>query len=253
MNRRRKLLVIGIVAFVVIMAIVVTSNKISQSGSIAAQNYTADSLLTIAIKYTREAQLDSAIVELVLIGEMSRNGSKPRSYADAMRLSSEIYRFREDQKEESFRAYIAKMTDDEYALLMQNRLDQIYYTNPTLNKALIDTLYAHRTSRNRYILEEKIKEVAEKVKREREFDNAQSATRKAYAEKLRERYLDEGMDIKVSVYGKNNANIKLTYVLFNDVWTHKMSKGTLIGEIQTLGFKKLSLSDGYAYNVYWDF
>jgi len=260
MNKKNKIFLIGIVIFIVIIAIRLISININQSTSNSNRNQTADSLFNIALECTKETHLDSAIVRLVLIGEMSQDGFKPATYANAMKLLNEIYGFRRDQKEESFRAYIAKMTADHYSLLMQNKLEKIYYTNPTLNKALIDTLYAHRNDRTRYILEENIKqaaldkkELADKVKKEREFENTQSAIRKAYAEKLRDNYLDQGMDIKVSVYGKNNANIKLTFVLFNDVWTHKMQKGTLIKEIQDMGFKKLSLSDGYDYNVYWDF
>jgi hypothetical protein len=260
MNKKHKILALGIVIIIVIIAVRLISTNNNQSNSIASRNQTADNLLSLALKYTKESQLDSALAKLVLIGEMSQDGFKPASYDNAMKLINEIYGFRADQKEESFRAYIAKMTEDDYALLMQNKLENMYYTNPTLNKALIDTLYVHRSNRNRYILDEKIKqamldkkETVERAKKEHELNNAQSAIRKAYAEKLRDNYLDQGMDIKVSVYGKNNANIKLTFVLFNDVWTHKMQKGTLIKEIQDMGFKKLSLSDGYEYNVYWDF
>lgn len=260
MNKRKRILVIGAVTFVLFVTALLVRTKINQSNSIANRNHTADSLLNIALEYTKEAQLDSAIVRLVSVEELSRNDPKPESYANAVTLLNEIYNFRRDQKEESFRAYIAKMTKDDYALLLENKLENVYYANPTLNKALIDTLYAHRINRNRYILEEKTKramldkkEIAERAKQEREFDNTQAAIRKAYAEKLREKYLDDGMDIKVSVYGKNNTNIKLSFVLFNDVWTHKMQKGTLIGEIQRMGFKTLSLSDGYDYSVRWEF
>jgi hypothetical protein len=248
----KKILLIGIVIVIVIIVITLISTKINRS-NIINRNYTADSLLTIALEYTKKAQLDSAIVRLFLISDMSQNNFSPAAYDNAIKLIMEIDRFRRDQKEESFRAYISKMNEEEYASLMQNQLKTVYYTNPTLNKALIDTLYVHRYDRNRYILEEKTKQATEKAKKGREFNIYQAARRKAYAEKLRDKFLDQGMDIKVSVYGKNNANIKLIYALFNDVWTHKMQKGTLIKEIQDLGFKKLSLSDGYDYDVYWDF
>jgi len=74
--------------------------------------------------------------------------------------------------------------------------------------------------------------------------------RKAYAELLRNKFLDDGADIKVDVRGSNAESLILTYALFNDVWSHRMLKpGGLAGEAFGLGFKKIELSDGYNYNV----
>jgi len=77
--------------------------------------------------------------------------------------------------------------------------------------------------------------------------------RLAYAKLLRNRYLDQGLDINVSITGIDNTRIKLSFALFNAVWAHKMGNGDLITEIQNMGFKKLTMTDGYDYTVYWNF
>jgi hypothetical protein len=77
------------------------------------------------------------------------------------------------------------------------------------------------------------------------------ATRKAYAATLREKFLDDGLDIKVAVKGKNAEVLYLTYPLFNDVWTHKFSKGSLIDEIQGLGFTRVDFDDNYEFHKYF--
>lgn len=96
-------------------------------------------------------------------------------------------------------------------------------------------------------------EEAERKNREAIERAAAKLTREAYAAKLRERYLDQGMDIKVKVSGKNSDRLTLTYVLFNDVWNHKFSKGDALGEMRSLGFRRVDMTDGYDYHVYWDF
>lgn len=79
-----------------------------------------------------------------------------------------------------------------------------------------------------------------------------AAARKTYGETLRQKYLDDGLDIKVLVSGKDNRIITLKFALFNDVWANKMRKGDLINEIEAMGFKRLNMTDGYDYSVYWD-
>jgi len=74
-----------------------------------------------------------------------------------------------------------------------------------------------------------------------------------FATDLREQYLDNNMDIKVVTSGPGNKIITLKYVLFNDVWAHKIQKGDLISKIQGIGFKKLTMTNGYDWTVHWDF
>jgi len=68
---------------------------------------------------------------------------------------------------------------------------------------------------------------------------------------LRERYLDAGLDIKVKVTGNNADRIKLTYVLFNDVWSHRLNKEGMVKDLCGRGFKRIEMSDGYNWGVYW--
>ena len=70
---------------------------------------------------------------------------------------------------------------------------------------------------------------------------------------LRDRFLDKGLDIKVTVSGSKADRITLKYVLFNDVWSHRMQKDGLLAELRNLGFKRVTLTDTYDYTIYWDF
>jgi hypothetical protein len=66
------------------------------------------------------------------------------------------------------------------------------------------------------------------------------------------RFLDQGMDIKVRVMGTNKNRLYLQFVLFNDVWTHKFSKGDLIEEVKAMGFKRVDFDSGYDHHSYFD-
>lgn len=77
--------------------------------------------------------------------------------------------------------------------------------------------------------------------------------RQLYGEMLRDRFLDKGLDIKVTVSGSKADRITLKYVLFNDVWSHRMQKDGLLAELRNLGFKRVTLTDTYDYTIYWDF
>jgi hypothetical protein len=82
---------------------------------------------------------------------------------------------------------------------------------------------------------------------------ADAVERVAYGVILRERFLDHGEDIKVWVYGEKKDHITLEWVMFNDVWTHRMAKSDgIIADMQRLGFRRVDVVDGYDYHVYWD-
>ncbi len=74
-------------------------------------------------------------------------------------------------------------------------------------------------------------------------------TRRAYALKLRDVFLDRGMDIKVTIGGRNADRLLLRYVLFNAVWVHQFEKGDLVAEIRGLGFNAVDFNNGYDYHV----
>lgn len=73
--------------------------------------------------------------------------------------------------------------------------------------------------------------------------------RQSYAKILRNKYLDDGMDIKVSTTGKSSTRLNLSYPLFNDVWVHKYQNGNIMNEIRAMGFKQVGFSDNHDYNV----
>jgi hypothetical protein len=76
--------------------------------------------------------------------------------------------------------------------------------------------------------------------------------RQFYGKQLRQKYLDQNLDIKVTVSGKESDRIVLQFALFNDVWANKMQKGDLLTEMKKFGFKRVELTDGYRYQIYWD-
>ncbi len=72
--------------------------------------------------------------------------------------------------------------------------------------------------------------------------------REEYASRLERVFLDEGMDIRVRAGG---TTLKLTFVLFNRAWAHKltdggsMAPGSVLGTSEGLGFRRVVFSDGY--------
>jgi hypothetical protein len=87
--------------------------------------------------------------------------------------------------------------------------------------------------------------VEQQKKRNHEDQAAKLIERRLVEGVLRERYLDSGLDIKVKVSGSNADRIKLTYVLLNDVWSHRLSKEGMVSELCGRGFKRVEMSDGY--------
>ncbi len=75
----------------------------------------------------------------------------------------------------------------------------------------------------------------------------ESEMRLKYGEDLRNLLLDKSLDIKVKVFGKENKKIRLTYVLFNDVWFRKFETLGYFDMIHEKGFNHIELSDGYDY------
>ncbi len=102
-----------------------------------------------------------------------------------------------------------------------------------------------------------IKVLKEKEKEQKELEMI--INRKEYGERLRESYLDKHLNIFVVVSGYRNTTITLYYVLFTEVWVHEFSKGSLITEMQNMGFKKVILNSGDYYGQFsgriwwWEF
>lgn len=75
--------------------------------------------------------------------------------------------------------------------------------------------------------------------------------RELYARALRERFLDEGFDIKVRVAGDESDRLVLEYPLFSDVWAHQFRKQGLISAMKERGFRRVDMK-AYDYAVSWD-
>ena len=227
-----------------------------------------DSLYAVGCQQVNELQIDQAQITLHKIHVVSEPTTHTQSIIDsAHNLIDEIHEFKVRQI--SFRHLLSVMSNKDYILL--NKLDTSkegisvtggilfkgdYFQNNRLNKEFIKIMYDNRNSRNKYIAEEKEqqrKAAIDEKKRLESIEATKSSSRKDYGSKLRQNYLDQNLDIKVNVSGTNNTTIELSFALFNDVWANKISKGTLIDEIQSLGFKKLRMTDGYDYAVAWKF
>ncbi len=87
----------------------------------------------------------------------------------------------------------------------------------------------------------------EDIKKKNEINrNIDIAKREMHAQRTEKNYLDSGMDVHVTLHGKDKTSIKLTYVLMSRPLAHQLSNdNSLISGMKNLGFKKMILSDGY--------
>lgn len=110
--------------------------------------------------------------------------------------------------------------------------------------------------RKQAIIDKKAKE-EQKIKEKEQYDkdmilNAK-LNRRDYEYKLRNLFLDQGLDIKVKITGKNYQNLTLTFALFNDVWLRKFKTNGNIDLWYDMGFRRIFLTDGYDYNSGYDY
>ena len=85
----------------------------------------------------------------------------------------------------------------------------------------------------------------------REQRDTEKKARELYARVLREDYLDRGYDIEAITGGAQSDRLTLKFVLFNDVWAHNLKKTDFLERARALGFKRVDLTDGWNYHVYW--
>lgn len=134
-------------------------------------------------------------------------------------------------------------------LLSKEKVYDMDITNyEELSEDLKNTKYSKRVDKTLDSLKNLRKLQLEKEKIELEKETIQE--RKEYETTLRNSFLDNNLDIKVSVYGKNNTKIKLTYALFSDVWFRKFETEGHFDKLYQKGFKRIELTDGYDYGKY---
>lgn len=111
--------------------------------------------------------------------------------------------------------------------------------------------------RAKYLLSKKdsLNSLFDKVELEKQIANDEMLLpeRKAYQENLRNLFLDQGLDIKVTVSGDKYDEMVLEFVLFNDVWFRKFETNGNFDNWYKLGFKKITLSDNNSYQMYKQF
>jgi len=85
-------------------------------------------------------------------------------------------------------------------------------------------------------------------------DESNKQDRINFANILEKRYLDNGMDVSVSVKGPQSTTLVIKYILVNRVTAHQMSNDPeIFVPLKKLKFKRLEITDGYDSSWYWTF
>lgn len=77
-------------------------------------------------------------------------------------------------------------------------------------------------------------------------------SRKDYAKKLEQGFIEQRMNADVTATGKENQVLSIKYALASKVMAHDLTTSGLIGKAKTQGFRKVVLTDGYNFNWEWD-
>jgi hypothetical protein len=100
---------------------------------------------------------------------------------------------------------------------------------------------------------------AEKQAKKQEAEQARTEAitlaegRRKIAAALRQRWLDQGVNIKVRVSGTQADKIVLTYPLFDEVWANTFNKpDNLFWMLRTAGFTRVDLDNGSNFHMYWN-
>jgi hypothetical protein len=84
------------------------------------------------------------------------------------------------------------------------------------------------------------------------IDDVEINVRKLMATMYENRFLDQGIDMRIKLSGKRKENIRFTYVLIGRPFLHKLEKETtLFNDLRKAGFSKATFGDGY--NESWSY
>jgi len=103
----------------------------------------------------------------------------------------------------------------------------------------------------KYQKEEARKKAEEQKKKAAVTAAAGVIVRQQYGKNLETKFLDNGMDVRVSVLGKDRDILKMQYVLWGRPLIHKiteggsMDEGSFLSNLQAMGFKKVIFDDKY--------
>lgn len=256
MNKNIKFVLIIVMPFIIGITLV---SKILIEAEYLEINNITDSLMQRANELIKIENFDSSksLLTLITLQETSF-GRECILYDSAVKITWSIDKYIKWQKDERYKDVLINISESDYDELLNNNFYKSYIFHPYLDSLFIQTLYENRKERS-YLLRhhEAEKKATRKVKWEKVWQEklkAEADVRKVYGEKLRNSFLDEGLDIKVKVTGVNNTRLILTYVLFDDVWMRKMQTSGNFNEWHKIGFNRIDLKNGYDYNsyYYWD-
>lgn len=71
------------------------------------------------------------------------------------------------------------------------------------------------------------------------------ADRAAFGDALERKYLSDGMDVTVTVSGPENTSIRISYVLMSRPLVYQLANGGTLQSLESLGFKKVTFTDGF--------
>ena len=84
------------------------------------------------------------------------------------------------------------------------------------------------------------------------------AQRQAWAKQAEKTMLDQGMEVDFVLSGEKKDRVTVKWVLMNKVAVHKITKdgslseGAFLGQMQKVGFRRVTFSDGFNFAVYYD-
>lgn len=148
-----------------------------------------------------------------------------------------------------------KNIDDEVKNAYQILKSQEYYIDTEiirftgLAKKIKESKYLNKVVKTRDSLVKNQSQIEKKQSEEydRKHAKEESKSRKNFETEFQNKLLDKELNIKVKVFGKDNKKIKLTYVLFTDVWFRKFETEGYFDDLHQRGFTHIELTDGYDY------
>jgi hypothetical protein len=82
--------------------------------------------------------------------------------------------------------------------------------------------------------------------------------RQTWAQTAERKMLDEGMDMEFAVSGAQKDRLTVKWALMGKVAVHKItnagstSEGAFLSQVQKIGFRRVTFTDGYHFGVYYD-
>lgn len=202
----------------------------------------AEKIITQAKVLFIADKFDSALVLIKKANDLYPKLSENNKAHDLMK------EYNQSKSLEQVNKILLNLNEQEYSVLLKNQLTKKYFEFDKFNSIFLSKLYENRFNRQKLIKgqEQQAQKIAADAMK------VAATMRKEYETILRNAFLDSGMDIKVTAYGTNNTKLKLTYILFTDVWSRRISKEGYLEKWRALGFERAYITDGRDYTVYWD-